>query len=109
MSYWIHEAGNKNSSLWRFFMCDYSSDIKNLPLADRDGQPQLNDTVCKNRCSPGSQCLCLEDNSIYILGKDTNKWIKKVTSQSGSSSGGISGDIEDVEPIPSSSIQSLFQ
>jgi len=68
MAYWIHEAGNRNSSLWRFFMCDYLSDIKNLPDAMREGVPQSNDTVCKNRCSPGSKCFCHEDSSTWLLG-----------------------------------------
>lgn len=106
MSYWIHEAGNRNSSLWRFFMCDYLSDIKNLPDALKDGLPQPNDTVCKNRCSPGSQCFCLEDSSIWILGKDSDQWIKKKNTFS---SGGSSGaGCDTVESIPFSSIQSLF-
>ncbi len=104
MAYWIHEAGNRNSSLWRFFMCDFVSDLKNLPTAKKDGQPQLNDTVCKNRCTPGSQCLCLEDGSVWLLGKDTDKWIKR--SSSGVSSGGTHE--EYIEPISNSQIESLF-
>lgn len=107
MSYWIHEAGNRNSSLWRFFMCDYLSDIKNLPDAMNEGEQQPNDTVCKNRCSPGSKCFCQEDGSTWLLGKETNKWKKmKVSSSSGSSGGSITE--EDIEPIPFSSIESLF-
>lgn len=106
MSYWIHEAGNRNSSLWRFFMCDYLSDIKNLPDALKDGLPQPNDTVCKNRCSPGSQCFCLEDSSIWILGKDSDQWIKKKNTFSSGGSSGAGSDT--VEAIPFSSIQSLF-
>lgn len=106
MAYWIHEAGNRNSSLWRFFMCDYLSDIKNLPDALKDGLPQPNDTVCKNRCSPGSQCFCLEDSSIWILGKDSDQWIKKKNTFSSVGSSGAGGDT--VESIPFSSIQSLF-
>lgn len=108
MAYWIHEAGNKNSSLWRFFMCDHLTDLKNLPTFTKEGQPQPDDTVCKNKCCPGSQCFCIEDSSVWVLGKDTDKWIKKGTSSSGNSSGGISGDIDNAEPIPFSSIQSLF-
>lgn len=105
MAYWIHEAGNRNSSIWRFFMCDYLSDINNLPDMINEGKPQENDTVCKNRCSPGSKCLCQEDGSIWLLGKETNQW-KKISS-SGSSSGEISpGD--NIEPISSSFIESLF-
>ena len=106
MAYWIHEAVNRNSSLWRFFMCDYLSDIKNLPDAMREGVPQSNDTVCKNRCSPGSKCFCHEDSSTWLLGKETNTWKKIKTTTSGSSSGGIVSD--EIEPIPFSSIASLF-
>lgn len=107
MAYWVHESGNRNNSMWRFFMCDYLSDIKKLPDVLNEGEPQPNDTVCKNRCAPGSQCLCQEDGSIWFLGKDTNKWIKKVNNtSSGGSSGEITGD--NIEPIPVSSIQSLF-
>ena len=87
-------------------MCDYLSDIKNLPDALKDGVPQPNDTVCKNRCSPGSQCFCLEDSSIWILGKDSDQWIKKKNTFSSGGSFGAGGDT--VESIPFSSIQSLF-
>lgn len=109
MAYWIHESGNKNNSLWRFFMCDFVSDLTNLPTATKEGQPQPNDTVCKNKCAPGSQCLCQEDGSVWFLGKDTDKWIqRKGSSSSGGSSGGTIGDMDDIKPIPFSSIQSLF-
>lgn len=109
MAYWINESGNRNNSAWRFFMCDFVSDLTELPTAFKEGTPQPNDTVCKNRCAPGSQCLCLEDGSVWLLGKDTDTWIQqKVTSSSGASGGvgGITGD--GIEPIPLSLIQSLF-
>ena len=106
MAYWIHEAGNRNSSIWRFFMCDYLSDINNLPDAINEGKLQENDTVCKNRCSPGSKCLCQEDGSIWLLGKETNQWKKMKTSSSVSSGGTIVDD--DIEPISTSFIESLF-
>jgi len=108
MAYWVHEAGNKNNSLWRFFQCDFISDVNNLPTTTKEGQPQPNDTVCKNKCAPGSQCLCLEDSSVWFLGKDTDKWVKRKGLSSGGSSGGVCGDVNDIEPIPFSSIQSLF-
>ena len=92
-------------------MCDYVSDIKNLPTTSTEGALQPNDTVCKNKCAPGSQCLCHEDGSVWLLGKDTDKWAKRNnTSTSGGSSSGGTGDIiyDNIEPIPFSSIQSLF-
>lgn len=104
MAYWIHSAGNKNSSLWRFFMCDYLSDINNLPNSLNEGLSQKNDTVCKNICAPGSECFCLQDGSTWILGKDTNKWIKQnITSSSG---GTIAG--KEIQSISQSFIKSLF-
>ncbi|MCM1189323.1 MAG: hypothetical protein NC541_08505 [bacterium] len=93
MAYWIHEAGNKNNSLWRFFMCDSLSNLRDLPTATKEGQPQENDTVCKNKCAPGSQCLCLEDGSVWLLGKDTDQWIKRV-----SNSSGVSSVLSNTEP-----------
>lgn len=106
MSYWIHNTGNKNSSLWRFFMCDYLRDISDLPDTINEGLSQPNDTVCKNKCSPGSQCFCLEDGSTWILGKDTNKWTK--TNISSSLSGGTTIIEKDIKSISSASIESLF-
>ena len=88
-----------------FFICDNLSDINNLPTVN-EGQPQSNDTVCKNKCSPGSECFCIEDSSTWILGKDTNKWIK--TNVSSSSSGGTTIIEKDIKLISHSSIESLF-
>lgn len=106
MAYWIHESGNKNNYLWRFFMCDSISNINDLPTAQKEGIPQKNDSVSKYRCSPGSQCLCLEDRSIWILGKENDRWVKTGNASSGSYEG-ITED--NVIPISSSSIKSLFQ
>lgn len=100
MAYWIHETGNKNSWLWRFFMCDYISDISKLPTATTKGEPQLNDTVCKDICAPGSKCLCLEDGSTWFLGKETNTWTCWKNASTGNTS--------NIEPIPDSQIESLF-
>lgn len=105
MAYWIHESGNKNNSLWKFFQCDYLSDIEKLPTSTKDGKPQLGDTVSNSRCSSGSQCLCQEDGSMWFLGKDTDKWIQCKIQASSSLTGGLE---EYIEPIPSSSIEALF-
>lgn len=105
MAYWIHESGNKNNSMWKFFMCDYITDIKNLPTITSVGKAQQDDTISQNRCSPGSKCLCLEDGSIWLIGKDTNKWIKI---KNAFPSGGSSGEVQNIEPILPSSIESLF-
>lgn len=75
MSYWVQEIGTHyNNSNYRSFMCDYRSDIDKLPRVGISGAPQEGDTVSSMPCSYGSDCMCLEDTSIWILGKDTNEW-----------------------------------
>lgn len=108
MSYWVHEIGNKNNAMWRFYQCDYLTDIDKLPTASKYGEEQPNDTVCKNKCAPGSKCLCQEDGSIWLLGKDTDKWVKKKTSISCNGSGNDNPPEFDIQPIPRPSIESLF-
>lgn len=75
MAYWVQEFGtNHNNVNYRSFICDYRSDIKKLPRESTEGKLQENDTISSAPCSPGSDCLCLEDSSVWILGKDTNDW-----------------------------------
>lgn len=92
MAYWIQKtSSNHNISNYRYFICDYLSDIKKLPTFKTAGEPQDNDTISAGPCSYGSCCLCLEDSSKWILGKATNEW-KKInvsTSGGGSSGGGV--------------------
>lgn len=75
MSYWIVKSNNYNNS--KYFQCDYVSDIDNLPTTKKEGKKQQNDTISSYKCAPGSQCLCQEDGSIWLLGKDTDNWIKQ--------------------------------
>lgn len=82
MAYWIVKTNNYNNS--KYFQCDFASDIDDLPTYKQDGKKQENDTISSNKCAPGSQCLCHEDGSIWLLGKDTCKWIK----QNGGTAGG---------------------
>lgn len=103
MAYWIIKAGNGHNSTWRYFQCDYITDIANLPTTTKQGKQQENDTVCSYTCAPGSQCLCHEDGNMWLLGKDTDKWIKR--SYSGISSDSSSEEnkvipevIQDTEP-----------
>lgn len=103
MSYWIHKAGNGNNYLWRYFMCDYLSDIDKLPTAAKSGQYQPDDTIDKDKCCPGSQCLCLEDGSIWLLGKDTGKWSKHKAAANGTTATG-----GEMSAIPPSFIEALF-
>ena len=75
MAYWVQETGDHhNHSNYRSFMCDYRLDIEKLPRVGISGAQQEEDTVSSTPCSYGSNCLCLEDSSIWILGKDTNEW-----------------------------------
>lgn len=77
MAYWVQK---KNSTLenhgYRSFMCDYRSDIDNLPRKGIKGARQYDDTLSDEPCIYGSDCFCLEDGSAWILGKDQNKWIE---------------------------------
>lgn len=75
MAYWVQEvATNQNLSNYRSFICDYRSDILNLPTHSSDGLVQDGDTISSKLCAPGSDCFCLEDASAWVLGKDTNTW-----------------------------------
>lgn len=74
MAYWIVHINTCNNS--RHFQCDYLSDIDKLPTMKKEGIKQQNDTISSNKCVPGSQCLCQEDSSVWLLGKDTDNWIK---------------------------------
>lgn len=75
MAYWIQETGtHHNSSNYRSFICDYRSDIAKLPKQNTYGEKQEGDTVSSMPCSCGSDCICLEDSSVWILGKDTDEW-----------------------------------
>lgn len=73
MAYWI-DPNAKNQSTCRSYMCDYRTDINKLPRINIEGEKQENNTVASYPCACGSDCMCLEDSSIWILGKDTNQW-----------------------------------
>lgn len=75
MAYWVQETGtHHNFSNYRSFFCDYRSDISKLPKQNTYGERQERDTVSSMPCAYGSDCLCLEDSSVWILGKDTDEW-----------------------------------
>ena len=74
MAYWIQKAGNANNSAYRLFYCDFIKDLKLLPTQTTEGAPQKDDTVSSQKCGYGSECYCLEDCSVHILGKETNTW-----------------------------------
>lgn len=107
MAYWITHIDKNNIGLKRFH-CDYNSDITKLPTKFQLGEKQENDTVSNKMCAAGSQCLCHEDGSTYVLGQEIDEWtkIKSANSSESSGSGGITE--EDIEPISDESIESLF-
>lgn len=74
-------------------MCDYLSDIKKLPRVGIEGEKQENDTVSSSPCAHGSECICLENSTTWILSKDTNTWkqYSANTGNSGSGGGSITG------------------
>lgn len=75
MAYWIQETSTiQNRSGYKSFMCDYRTDINKLPRVGIEGEKQEDDSTASYPCSHGSDCLCLEDSSVWILGKDTNEW-----------------------------------
>ena len=97
MAYWIQKtSGKQNMMNYRYFICDYISDIKKLPKFGIEGEKQEDDTISSLPCSYGSVCLCLEDSSKWILSKATNEW--KSVNISGGNSGSSSGSSGDINP-----------
>lgn len=79
MAYWIQEimpSGGGNHVGRRMYHCDYIDDISKLPLNDKEGVPQNNDTISYTKARFGDQCLCLEDTSVWELGNESNEWKK---------------------------------
>lgn len=69
--------GNKTYSYTpKEFQCDFLNDIKKLPTAHKMGVKQEHDTISDDPCMPGSECFCFEDGSIWLLGIETDTWIK---------------------------------
>lgn len=91
MAYWIQKTSNSHNMInYRYFICDYINDIKQLPRFGINGSEQEKDTISPLPCAYGSDCLCLEDSSKWVLSKDTNEW-KKIISMGGSSGDGQGG------------------
>lgn len=76
MAYWIQDYGSASSSRkdFRMYHCDYRTDIDKLPLNDRDGVQQGNDTISCTPAHYGDQCFCLEDSSTWELRQEPNDW-----------------------------------
>lgn len=76
MAYWVQETNVGNNSACRSYLCDYRSDIDKLPRIGIEGERQEDNTVASQPCACGSDCMVLEDSSVWILGKDTNSWVE---------------------------------
>lgn len=76
MGYVVMKDKNAYLARYKKFYCDFLSDIDKLPTSHKLGATQVNDTVSDNACAPGSECFCYEDNSIWLLGVETDKWVK---------------------------------
>ena len=76
MAYWIQEFGGEaaNRKDLRMYHCDFRTDINKLPTNTAEGVEQEGDFVAHTKAKYGDQCLCLEDSSVWELGKDANFW-----------------------------------
>ena len=75
MAYWISETPKTSQRPnHREFDCDFRSDIAKLPRQGIEGEPQEGDNMAHLPCSYGSGAFCLEDSSVWELGKETNTW-----------------------------------
>lgn len=73
------------------FQCDFLRDIGKLPTSKKIGEEIEGDTISCDPCMPGSECFCFEDGSIWILGIETDTWIKVGFKYGGSCGNGGSG------------------
>lgn len=76
MSYWLKKDNKVYTFIAKQFQCDFLSDIAKLPTTKKIGAKQENDSISDDPCLPGSECFCFEDGSIWILGLETDTWIK---------------------------------
>lgn len=86
MSYWIDETGTDNmktSSSYRMYKCDTVADIKNLPTYKKKGKEQDDDISASKTCIYGSECYCIENDTYYILTKDSDSWKAKPSASAG--------------------------
>lgn len=86
MAYWLTKLNN--TSMVKEFQCDFLSDIGKLPTSLRIGVKQKNENISNNPCAPGSSCLCYEDGSEWLLGMETDTWVKMGSKYNGSTGGG---------------------
>lgn len=74
MAYWVQDTDVDNNMGRKSLYCDFLADIDKLPTHKKEGVKQEDDSTASNTCVYGSSCLCLEDTSVWILGKETDEW-----------------------------------
>lgn len=87
MAYWVE--GREKCSI-RIYACDFLSDIAKLPTQTKNGEGAGLSADEKQKCLEGSKCTCLEDGSLWKLGKESG-WRKVGTASSGSDGGDDGG------------------
>lgn len=73
------------------FICDYESDIQNLPTSKNKGKDGVT-------CSIGSKALVIDSKKIYIL-NNSNEWKEFLDYKIQSSVGGDSVDVATADEI----------
>lgn len=103
--FWIQRYGEgHNSSGYRLFYAELTSDIDKLPTDKAKGTQIGGDSTANEICALGSECRLLEEgnNANYVL--TTEGWVK--TTFAGGSGG--SDDDFDGEEITTDEIDRLF-
>ena len=85
------------------FSIDSSSDLSSLPKLESSGKESLS-TI--KSCAQGSRAYATNGKTYVLSGK--NEWVLFSGNSSGGSSGGTT-EVEDIEPISKSYIESLFK
>lgn len=99
-----HELSRNCATRHCVFAIDTENDLKILPTSKKSGKESVS---LSTPCRQGSMARSV-DGKCYIL-NGNDEWKYSFIGTSGSSSGGNGNtSIEDVEPIPSDTIESLF-
>lgn len=106
--FWIQRYGEgHNSSGYRLFYAELTSDIDKLPTDKVKGTQTDGDSTANETCALGSECRLLEEgnNANYVL--TTEGWVKTAF-KGNSSSSSSGGDETDLDEITNAEIDALF-
>lgn len=70
--FWIQRLGMNNSPEYRFYNAEFTTDLDNLPTHLHNGNQISGDTTANKKCALGSECLCFENKTRYVL--SNNGW-----------------------------------